>query len=123
MAVKAAAGKLARSLFDYVEEGNLRYYQDLNEVRAVPQTPLPRYEPPRGMPPKLTGELTPEAAQRLEETAQRGAELGGKEWYNLEPLRKAFTEELGEDAGTQAFGRYIDHVASTSPRSTVSSNI
>lgn len=126
MAVKAAAGvgkKLAQSLFDYVDEGNLRYYQDLNEVPAVPQTPLPRYEPPRGMPPKLTGELTPEAAARLEETAQRGAELGGKEWYNLEPLRTAFVEELGEEPGTQAFGRYIDYVAATSPRSTVASNI
>ena len=122
MGKATAAKKFLGSLFDYVDEGNLRHYQDLNEVPDVPQVPLERYEPPRGRPATLDSILIPENAARLSETAERGAEMGGKEWYNLEPLRHAFVEELG-DSGNDAFGRYVDYVAATSPRSTVASNI
>jgi hypothetical protein len=49
--------------------------------------------------------------------AQQGAELGGLEWYNTEPLRQEFVAELGPEAGQAKYQRYLDLVAATSPRS------
>ena len=117
-----ARKKIAQSIFDYIDSNNLVDFMDLSQVPDVPQVPLERYEPPRGMPANLNGILVPENAGRLEDIAKRGEEMGGREWYNLEPLRQAFVEELGP-AGDDAFGRYIDYTAATSPRSTVAGNI
>lgn len=118
-----ARKKIVQSIFDYIDNGNLVDFMDLSQVPDVPQVPLERYEPARGMPANLNEILTPENAKRLEETAKRGMDQGGMEWYNLEPLRYAFVEQLGEKQGNEAFGRYIDYTAATSPRSTVASNI
>ena len=118
-----ARKKIVKSIFDYVDDNNLVDFMDLSKVPDVPQVPLERYEPARGMPANLNGILTPENAKRLEETAKRGMDQGGMEWYNLEPLRYAFVEQLGEKKGNEAFGRYIDYTAATSPRSTVAGNI
>ena len=113
---------LARSLFKIVDDEALDTVMDLSRVPDVPQVPLERYEPARGRPANLDSILIPENAARLEETAKRGEQMGGREWYNLEPLRMAFMEELGP-AGDDAFARYVDYVAATSPRSTVAGNI
>ena len=115
MGVKAGyeVGKrFAKSLFDYVDDNNLDSYMDLSKVPDVPQVPLERYDPPRGRPGNLDSILIPENAARLEEVARRGEAMGGREWYNLEPLRLAFMEELGP-AGDDAFNRYIDYTAAT----------
>jgi hypothetical protein len=114
--------RFAKSLFDYVDDNNLDSYMDLSKVPDVPQVPLERYDPPRGRPGNLDSILIPENAARLEEVARRGEAMGGREWYNLEPLRLAFMEELGP-AGDDAFNRYIDYTAATSPRSRVAGNI
>ena len=89
---------------------------------GVPQRDLPVYEPPRG-PGKVSREfLTEENMDRVDEVVKRGMLEGGLEWYNTSPIRAAFMDELG-DEGAQAFGRFMDFVAATSPRSKVSENI
>jgi hypothetical protein len=84
---------------------------------------MERYEPPRGMPAGLNDILNKDAAERLAGYARTGAEIGGLEWYNLEPLRVQFVKELGEAEGNKQFARFADFVAATSPRSTVAQNI
>ena len=108
------AAKGAKNLFDL---------SDLRSVPDVPQFPLDRYDPPRGMPKGLASIVTPKNARRLEEIARRGMDLGGPEWYNLEPLRLKFVAEMGEAEGNRLFRRYVDYVAATSPRSKVDANI
>jgi hypothetical protein len=75
------------------------------------------------MPKGLASIVTPKNARRLEEIARRGMDLGGPEWYNLEPLRLKFVAEMGEAEGNRLFRRYVDYVAATSPRSKVDANI
>jgi hypothetical protein len=112
-------------VLDYLKDSDARMvdYQDLSQVPDVPQTPLLRPEAARGQPAALDSLLVPENAERLEQIALDGAERGGREWYNLDPLRKAFIEELGDEEGAQAFNKYVDYVAATSPRSNVATNI
>lgn len=95
----------------------------LDEVPDVPQFPLERYDPPRGMPKDLESILTPEAAARMEGYANVGRDKGGLGWYNLDPLRQSFMEELGDDTGTSAFNSFVDKIAATSPRAKVANNI
>ena len=104
-------------------EGGLAKAEDLSLIPDVDQVPLDRYDPPRGRPKNLDSILTDETADRLEGYARAGMERGGPEWYNTEPLRKAFVEELGEDVGTDRFAKYMDIVAATSPRAKVDNNI
>lgn len=89
----------------------------------VEQGAIDLYQPPRGMPGTLENILTKDAAERLAGYARKGAETGGLEWYNLEPLRQQFIDRLGPDAGIAEFNRFADFVAATSPRSTVANNI
>lgn len=114
--------RIVSSILGQVPKKNMAEMADLSQVPNVPQVPLERYDPPRGMPKGLVDILTPDTAKRLTEYAKRG-EQGGREWYNLEPLRLAFEETLGADEGMAAFNRYVDIVAATSPRSRVDQNI
>ena len=93
------------------------------EVPDVPQTPLTRYEPPRGVPESVQGVLEPENVSRVQGVVERGLKEGGLEWYNAEALRKVFVEELGEELGNQRFNLFMDINAATSPRSKVVPNI
>jgi hypothetical protein len=49
--------------------------------------------------------------------------MGGKKWYNNEPLREEFVQELGLDQGNKDFGLYMDYVSGSSPRSRVPANV
>jgi hypothetical protein len=115
--------KLARGLLDKLESSGLYDMFDMSAVPDVPQQAMERYVPPRGMPPNLEGLLTPETASRLSDYAKAGEQVGGREWYNTEPLRYAFQDILGPEAGASQYGRFFDIVAATSPRSRVDSNI
>lgn len=96
----------------------------LEQIPDVPQTSLPRYEPPRGQPASLTGVVDdPANLARMRGMAEQGAQQGGLAWYNLDPLRQAFIDELGPELGAERFNRYADMVAATSPRSSVAQNI
>src|SRR4029434_6160945 len=64
----------------------------------------------------------PENVARVNEVVQRGAQQGGMEWYNTEPLRQRFVAELGADKGAAAYQQYRAVVAATSPRSKVAEN-
>jgi len=99
---------------------------DLSELEKVPdvaQSPVERYNPPRGRPKTLDPLLNQATADKLTGYAEKGRDQGGLEWYNMEPLRKQFVDELGPVEGAERFERYIDIVAATSPRSKVDMNI
>jgi hypothetical protein len=49
--------------------------------------------------------------------------MGGANWYNAEPLRENFVQQLGSNQGNEAFRKYMDFVAATSPRSDVGTNV
>jgi hypothetical protein len=97
-------------------------YSKLHEVPDVPQFELPRNIPPRGVP-QRTLDITndPGVRDKMLETISQGQGLGGANWYNAEPLRAAFNQELGS-GGDAAFRKYMDMVAATSPRSEVGAN-
>lgn len=104
------------------EDAPLFDYSRMREVPDVPQVDLERYHPPRGVS-ERTQKLAERAnVERVNEVAKRGAEQGGIEWYNTEPLRHAFVAELGPEKGMSAYQQYLDLVASTSPRSNVGTN-
>jgi hypothetical protein len=115
-AVPAEAGELRAG-------AKLFNYGGLSKVPDVPQFDLPRYAPPRGVPARI-GDLTanPDVRQQMLDTIQRGVDMGGADWYNADPLRQAFIDELGK-AGDPRFRQYMDLVAATSPRSDVGTNV
>jgi len=97
---------------------------ELSAVPNVPQFGLERAVPKKGGTPKGLEILDdPATRARMKQYALRGQELGGRAWYNLEPLRKAFVKQLGQEQGTIEFNRYADIIAATSPRTTVATNI
>jgi hypothetical protein len=98
-------------------------YSNLSKVPDVPQFDLPRYAPPRGVPARVQ-DLTanPDVRQQMLDTIQRGQQMGGADWYNADPLRQAFIDELGKQ-GDPRFQQYMDLVAATSPRSDVGTNV
>ena len=125
-ALKAAAGGDKPSRLKPVDQFNnprLLRTEGLDAVPDVPQFPLDRYDPPRGMPKNLSALMTPETSKRLTEAAKKGEDQGGREWYNTEPLQDEYIKRLGPVEGRVAFAKFIDKVAATSPRSTVASNI
>lgn len=90
----------------------------------VPQQPLPRYDPPRGVSARLTEAMAnPEIERGIAESMEHGRLLGAHEWYDTSAIRNAFMEELGPAEGQKAFSRYMDMVAATSPRSDVPTNV
>jgi hypothetical protein len=103
--------------------GKLFNYSDLSKVPDVPQFDLQRYTPPRGVPARVA-DLTsnPDVRQSMLDTIQRGVDMGGADWYNADPLRQAFIDELGKQ-GDPRFKQYMDMVAATSPRSDVGTNV
>ena len=110
----APAVQSSQSLFDLSR---------LREVPDVPQFNLQRYEPPRGVPERTQKLATPENLARINEVVRQGEAMGGREWYNTEPLRQAFIGELGAEKGPAAYRQYLDLVAATSPRSKVGENV
>ena len=99
-------------------------FSRLNEVPKVQQFDLPRYQPARGVPARVTEMMAnPDVRNAILQTINEGVQKGGAKWYNADPLRDAFVERLGADAGDQAFRKYMDLVAATSPRSDVGTNV
>lgn len=91
--------------------------------RIRDQFDLVRYDPPRGQPKSVASMATDENAERLMGIARKGIEKGGDMWYDTRPIYDAFVSELGQKEGAHQFGRFMDFVAATSPRSTVDANI
>jgi hypothetical protein len=93
-------------------------------IPDVPQAPIERWEPPRGISPRMQDAMSNPAVSRgITESMKKGIELGADKWYHTEPIRRSFVAELGETAGQKAFSDYMDLVAATSPRSDVPTNV
>ena len=123
LAVAAKAATTGRTAEEIATGGKLFNYSNLSKVPDVPQFDLPRYAPPRGVPARI-GDLTanPDVRQQMLDTIQRGQQMGGADWYNADPLRQAFIDELGKQ-GDPRFQQYMNLVAATSPRSDVGTNV
>lgn len=99
-------------------------FSRLSEVPKVQQFDLPRYQPARGVPARVTEMMAnPDVRNAVLQTISEGVQKGGAKWYNADPLRDKFIEKLGADAGDAAFRKYMDLVAATSPRSDVGTNV
>ncbi len=123
----AAAGKVAKPAISKMEpapQGKVFDMSKLDQVPDVPQKPLPRYVPPRGVPQRTTDLIDNKGVQKqLSSIIDKGAMMGGARWYNADPLLKSFIDTLGPEQGPAAFRQYMDYVAATSPRSRVDVNI
>jgi hypothetical protein len=111
----SAIKKGARALFDYSK---------IHEVPDVKQFGLDRYDPPRGVSSRVEDLIgNKRVEQKMLDIMDKGrSELKGDTFYYNEPLRQAFTDELGKKQGQSSFARYMDYVAGTSPRSKVPEN-
>jgi hypothetical protein len=49
--------------------------------------------------------------------------MGGREWYNVEPLRQSFIDQYGPVEGERQFMQFADLIAATSPRNPIASNV
>jgi len=88
---------------------------------------LERFEPPKGSSARTqrfaeSMKENPEITQRFMEVAREGEEIGRK-WYNTEALRSSMIDELGEEAGDQAWREYMWLVGATSTGNKVPTNI
>jgi hypothetical protein len=93
-----------------------------HETPDVLQMPMDRYVPPRGISGRMQDALQSENVRSgLEESMKAGA--GVRDWYHTEPIRQEFLKTIGPDQGEDAFKKYMDYVAATSPRSDVPTNI
>jgi hypothetical protein len=111
----AAARKTRDELFDL---------SNLGRIPDIAQVDIVRYAPPRGVSERVV-DLTSDrrVRDRMLDTIAVGEKMGGPIWYNTWPLREAFISELGKARGEEAFRKYMDFVAATSPRSEVGANV
>jgi hypothetical protein len=90
----------------------------------VRQRDIPRYEPPRGLPPRMQRALeNPEVIKGVERSMQQGIKMGAQNWYLNNPIYQAWIKELGPEEGHREFQRFMDYVAATSPQTKVPENI
>lgn len=99
-------------------------FSRLAEVPKTAQFDLPRYIPPRGVSDRAQDLIKDkDVFGKMMDIVGKGKEVGGPEWYNTDPLRERFIQQLGSSAGPEAYRKYMDIVAATSPRSDVPTNI
>lgn len=109
-------------------QGQVFDLSDTWRVPDVPQTDLSRIDPNagrrKGLPPHIQRVIdNPELAQKMRFVAETGTDVGGAYWYNAEPFRKAFVDELGEAQGNELFRRYASIIGATSAGSDVGQNV
>lgn len=104
--------------------GDLFDYRNLSQVPDVPQVGLDRYEPARGLPERIA-DLTsdPKVRRQMLKVIDEGERMGGREWYNTEPLRHSFLNQYGVEEGERQFKQFADLIAATSPRNPITSNV
>lgn len=104
--------------------GTMFDYSKLRGVPDVPQTQMPRAVAPRGPSARIQSALAdPRVEAGLTDAVMRGADKGGLEWYNTEPLRERMVGAIGDTDTSPTYARLMDLVSATSPRSKVPDNI
>jgi hypothetical protein len=96
------------------------------ERRAdIPQRALPRYEPPRGVPPRILDAVNnPTVRRKIAESAQHGLDMIGTGWSNTEPLRIEYIKEWNDnDKADQLYRLLVNFSAAASPVSDVGTSI
>jgi hypothetical protein len=116
-------GAMGTPGYNRMDIGGILAPQRVSELAPVEQTALPRHPSPRGEPAVIRDAYAPENLDRLREMIKRGVDEGGDTWYHLQGLKDAWIRELGPEAGEQAFDRFAAHIAATSPRSNVPTNL
>ncbi len=96
---------------------------DISRFPDVPQQSMERYIPPRGTPKATAVADSASNKKRIAKVLEDGIDQGGLAWYNLRPLRDEYIAKFGDDEGVARFERFVDLVASTSPRANVTANI
>ena len=91
---------------------------------TVPQVELPRYEPPHGASDRVADLISNAAVrQRMLNSIERGKDVG-MSWHNSQPAIQDAINALGsEQAGRDAFKRFIDYNAGTSSLNAVPTNL
>jgi hypothetical protein len=96
----------------------------MNKVPDVPQFELQRYDPPRGVSDRMRDLVTnSDVRKQMIDIVKNGMQTVGLSWYNTGQLRAMFLKELGDDAGQQAFEKYMNLVSATSPENKIPQNI
>ena len=108
------AGPYRSDIFDFSQYG---------DVPGQPQFPIPRIELTDYQQAKWDKLITPDNLKQTIKHVDEGLAHGGFEWYDLEPLRYRFMEELGPKIGNQQFTEFVQMVGATSPGSRVPINI
>lgn len=98
-------------------------HRALQDVPPVEQRPLPRPETRRGASPRIRRLVGDPAVERqMMETVGRVEPLA-RSWYNMEPLRQAFIDLMGQAEGERRFRLFTDMIAASSPRSDFPTNV
>ena len=104
--------------------GDLFDYSRLREMPDVSQDQMFRVDPPRGPSARIVSALdNPDVAKGINAAVEKGAGLGGLEWYNTEPLRENMIGAVGKTNAPERYATLMDMVSATSPRSKVQDNI
>jgi len=67
--------------------------------------------------------ITPANIKKTIKHVDKGLSKGGFEWYDMEPLRYRFLDELGPEVGNQRFLEFVQLIGATSPGSIVPLNV
>ena len=111
---KSRAGQYKSDLFDFSRYG---------EVPGQPQFPLERIKLTPYQEEKWGKLITPENIRKSIKHVDEGIAKGGFEWYDMEPLRYRFIEQLGPKAGNQKFTEFVQMIGANSPGSIVPMNL
>jgi hypothetical protein len=65
----------------------------------------------------------PDNVKRMIRLFDKGAKEGGLSWYNTEPIRLKFIDEFGPEMGNNLFAKFMQLVASSSPKTSVTEDI
>ena len=69
---------------------------NMSEIPDVPQKVFDRMEPTKKAIETFEKYATRTTMDRMNQAVDKGLSMGGLEWYNLNPLKQAFIDELGE---------------------------
>jgi hypothetical protein len=83
-----------------------------------------RYVPKRGVRKRAANLIAdPTAKAEITNMIRQGLDMGGRDWYNTEPLRDLFVTQWGEGKGDAMWRDFMTMIGETSPQTPVPQNI